>query len=242
MRSQHEVCQGPSLHGLLVMALLCATLHACSNNAVRWEHDTYIVRSGDTLYAIAWHFGIDHRELARLNGIGSGEVIYPGQTLRLKPGASRGVASRPPVATRPKPRTEPSRSAEEPANRRPPPKWQWPAEGKVIAAFGDPKSVGKGIDIAGRKGASVYAAADGRVVYAGSGLVGYGKLIIIKHSETYLSAYGHNATLLAGQGDTVSRGERIAEMGTGPRRTAMLHFEIRVNGEAVDPVRFLPRR
>ncbi len=230
--------RGPAAAGLLLAALLLA---GCGHQATRWEHEAYTVRAGDTLYAIAWHFGVDHRDLARWNGLGSGDVIYPGQRLRLR--APQRVSQRPAAKPAAPPRTS-SPPAQGPASssQQAPLVWQWPARGRVLAAFGDPASVGKGIDIGGRKGAPVAAAADGRVVYAGSGLVGYGKLIIIKHNDTYLSAYGHNDTLLAGQGDVVTRGQRIAQMGIGPRRSAMLHFEIRVNGEAVDPIRFLPRR
>ncbi len=224
--------------------LACTWLaFGCSTQATRWQHDTYTVRSGDTLYAIAWHFGVDHRDLARWNGLGSGDVIYPGQALSLRPTS----AAREPAAVQSASRQPQTKPSAPPTNvaasrRMPPPQWQWPARGKVVASFGDPRSVGKGIDIGGTAGTPVHAAASGRVVYAGSGLVGYGKLIIIKHSETYLSAYGHNARLLAAQGDAVVRGQQIAEMGLGPRRTAMLHFEIRVDGEAVDPIRFLPKR
>lgn len=222
--------------------MVMVTLGGCGHQATRWEHESYTVRAGDTLYAIAWHFGLDHRDLARWNALGSGDVIYPGQRLRLRPGTANTRVDTPPASRRQPADSAPARNRPAAPAGRAPLQWQWPARGRVLAAFGDPASVGKGIDIGGRQGAPVLAAADGRVVYAGSGLVGYGKLIIIKHNDTYLSAYGHNATLLAGQGELVTRGQRIAEMGIGPRRSAMLHFEIRVDGEAVDPIRFLPRR
>ncbi len=231
-----------------MIIVLAVCLSACGNQLTQWQHDTYTVRSGDTLYAIAWHFGVDHHDLARWNGLGSGDVIYPGQRLQLrgKPVAAVVPATRTQGSGSPQSKTaeatRPKSQSEAVRGQQPPPDWQWPAQGRVIAAFGDPRSVGKGIDIAGSKGTPVLAAADGRVVYAGSGLLGYGKLIIIKHNETYLSAYGHNETLLAGQGENVARGQRIASMGLGPRRVAMLHFEIRANGDAVDPIRFLPKR
>lgn len=245
----HDYSTGTQVGWICWPAILaCALLVGCGQHLTRWQHDTYTVRSGDTLYAIAWHFGVDQRDLARWNGLGSGAVIYPGQQLRLygSPSATPRQASREGRSSvaRPPVRPSPSATSSGQAGRsqQPAPKWQWPTAGAVIANFGNPRSVGKGIDIAGSEGAPVLAAADGRVVYAGSGLLGYGKLIIIKHNETYLSAYGHNATLLAGQGDSVASGQRIAEMGLGPRRVAMLHFEIRVNGDAVDPLRFLPKR
>lgn len=230
---------GPVPINLLLVLLL---LTACSHQATRWEYETYTVRAGDTLYAIAWHFDLDHRDLARWNGLGSGDVIHPGQRLRLRAPVRAGQSPAASPASSSPGTSRPAKPKPSGGRQQAPLVWQWPTRGRVLAAFGDPASVGKGIDIGGQQGAPVVAAADGRVVYAGSGLVGYGKLIIIKHNDTYLSAYGHNDSLLAGQGDVVTRGQRIARMGIGPRRSAMLHFEIRVNGEAVDPIRFLPRR
>lgn len=231
---------GQSLRWLACVAL-GSLIIACSSQAVHWQRDSYVVREGDTLYAIAWRAGVDHRALAKWNSLGSGDVIYPGQRLRLKPPRSRNVRIQPAVR-KPAPAKVDSPPPASESHRRPPPRWHWPTRGKIIASFGDPASVGKGIDIAGERGQPVVAAAAGRVVYAGSGLVGYGKLIIVKHNETYLSAYGHNETLLAAQGEEVEYGQRIAEMGLGPDRKPMLHFEIRANGMAVDPVRFLPKR
>ncbi len=230
--------------GIYPLVLLGLLLSGCGNQALRWEHDSYTVRSGDTLYAIAWHFGIDHRSLAQWNRLGSGDVIYPGQRLRLKPpagGASPGPARKKVAAAR-EPAGKPEKGDVRAPAHHSPLEWQWPTEGRVVAAFGDRASVGKGIDIGGKTGQPVHAAAAGRVVYAGSGLVGYGQLIIIKHNEEYLSAYAHNEKLLVQQGDAIARGQRIATMGSGPGHKPMLHFEIRVDGEAVDPVRFLPKR
>jgi len=111
-----------------------------------------------------------------------------------------------------------------------------------LAGFGTPGSAGKGLDIGGRSGDPVRAAADGKVVYAGSGLIGYGKLIIVKHNDTFLSAYGHNRTILVREGVLVKAGQKIAEMGEGPGKKPLLHFEIRLDGEPVDPIRYLPKR
>lgn len=119
--------------------------------------------------------------------------------------------------------------------------WRWPAEGKVIEKF-DPDSGKKGIDITGRSGQSVFSAAAGDVVYSGSGLLGYGNLVIIKHDEIYLSAYGHNSQLLVKEGDKVATGQEIAKMGVSPKEGAMLHFEIRKEGKPVDPRSYLPKK
>jgi lipoprotein NlpD len=118
-------------------------------------------------------------------------------------------------------------------------RWHWPAKGKVVTSFS--RTGGKGIDIAGKLGQPVLAASNGQVVYSGSGLIGYGQLIIVKHNKRYLSAYAHNNTLLVKEGDTVRGGQRIAEMGRSGSNRAMLHFEIRRDGRPIDPVRYLPK-
>ena len=118
--------------------------------------------------------------------------------------------------------------------------WRWPAEGRVSRGFSG--SVHKGIDIAGTRGEAVVATAAGKVVYAGTGIVGFGELLIVKHNEQYLSAYGHNDRLLVAEGDTVSAGQKIAEKGSSGTDTVKLHFEIRKDGKPIDPIRLLPRR
>lgn len=129
-----------------------------------------------------------------------------------------------------------------PAGQRSASGWAWPANGVVIAKFASNSSLNKGVDIAGELGQPVFAASDGSVVYAGSGLRGYGELIIIKHSETYVSAYGHNRRLLVREGQQVKAGQTIAEMGSTGTDRVKLHFEIRSQGKPVDPLQFLPRR
>jgi lipoprotein NlpD len=116
-------------------------------------------------------------------------------------------------------------------------RWSWPTEGRVVSNFG--ADIASGVGIGGREGQPVRAAADGRIVYAGGGLIGYGQLVIIKHDETFLSAYGHNSELLVTQGQDVKRGDTIALMGQGPNRQPRLHFEIRRNGTPVDPLLFI---
>jgi len=118
-------------------------------------------------------------------------------------------------------------------------RWYWPAKGKVVTPFS--RSGGKGIDIAGKFGQSIVAASNGQVVYSGSGLIGYGQLIIVKHNKRYLSAYAHNNKLLVKEGDTVRGGQRIAEMGRNGSNRALLHFEIRRDGKPIDPIRYLPK-
>jgi lipoprotein NlpD len=227
------------------------------------EATSYRVRPGDTLYGIAWNAGTDWRTLAAWNRLAPPYVIHPGQTLRLKPppraatppapAASKPRAKpqmAPPAATPPPPASSqprPPRAASPPrtveASPAPGPlRWQWPTSGQLAGRFvsGDPAR--KGIKIAGREGQGVEAAEGGRVVYSGSGLIGYGRLIIIKHNDKYLSAYGHNRKLLVKEGDRVTKGERIAEMGVSNSGRAMLHFEIRQEGKPVDPLQLLPRR
>ena len=202
---------------------------------------TAVVRRGDTIYRIATSNGITALDLALWNGIQPPYTIYPGQRLRLYPGAAPVVRSAPPKHTSTSPTTPvPPRVTATPANA--PFAWRWPTEGSLIASFaaGDPTR--QGIDIAGSAGQPVRATADGVVVYSGSGLVGYGELIIVKHNEQWLSAYGHNRARLVNEGQLVKAGQQIAEMGRSGAARDMLHFEIRYNGKPVDPQAYLPRR
>ena len=120
------------------------------------------------------------------------------------------------------------------------PAWAWPASGAVVAGFDESRQ--KGLAIAGKAGDPVLAAADGRVVYAGSGLRGYGNLVIVKHNNTYLTAYAHNQALLVKEDQVVRRGQKIAEMGASDAERVQLHFEIRRQGKPIDPARLLPAR
>ncbi len=216
------------LTGLAVLLLLAA----CGTGA-RWDHrpDQHIVRKGETLHAIAFRYGRDPRELSRWNRLGDGSLIHPGQVIRLTP----------PVGYRPPP-AEPASRKSTPVPAGPPPVWSWPTSGRVVAEFGAKPGPGSGILIAGSRGQAIRAAAPGQVVYAGSGLAAYGQLIIIKHDETYLSAYGYNASLLVEEGQNIGKNQQIATMGEGPEQKPRLHFEIRRNGKPVSPRRFLPAR
>ncbi|CAI8996543.1 peptidoglycan DD-metalloendopeptidase family protein [Pseudomonas sp. IT-P294] len=227
----------------------------------------YVVRPKDTLFSIAFRYGWDYKALAARNNIPTPYTIHPGQTIRfdgrtgstpspvesatdstpsssLKTTVIRRQANgtttssavvAPSVATKPAPAPMPPAG---PA----PTGWGWPSNGILIGKFSSNGSLNKGIDIAGDLGQPVLAASDGTVVYAGSGLRGYGELVIIKHSDTYVSAYGHNRRLLVREGQQVKVGQTIAEMGSTGTDRVKLHFEIRRQGKPVDPLQFLPRR
>lgn len=220
---------------LLILTLVLVT--ACASPTSWRDSQTHIVRKGETLFSIAWRYGKSTDDLARWNRLGDGSLIYPGQRLRLygpaaAPTRSSGTASRRSTEKRPLPSI--------PAQA--PPDWAWPTKGGIDVNFGAKPGTGTGVLIDGRSGQSIYAAASGRVVYAGSGLIGYGKLIILKHNDTYLSAYGYTASLLAKEGDEIKKGQKIATMGEGPERKPRLHFEIRRNGKPVNPRQYLPAR
>lgn len=214
----------------------------------------YLVKRGDTLSSIAWRFQLDYQTLARWNKISSPYTIHPGQRLYLSPpGGQRtpprvaegqrhesGPVARPSEPAGPVPRSYPYRpDTPPPVQKSIPIQWQWPTGGRIVRHFSPPGS--SGLDIQGELGQSVLAAADGTVVYSGAGLKGYGELIIIKHSEAFLSAYAHNRLRFVKEGDKVKRSEKIAELGENDSKNAILHFEIRKNGKPVDPSRFLPK-
>lgn len=259
--------------------------------------EAHIVRRGDTLYSIAFRYGLDWRRVADWNRIGAPYTIHPGEVLRLheprhrpvarvtrpdpvrqppagrpqreapssgtaEPGAGTPMESSPPAAsagqsggsgpTGPDPQLDSdSQPTSESASRAPAPQgperrvgnisWRWPAAGKVVRNF-DNSAARKGLGIAGSAGDPVRAAANGRVVYSGSGLLGYGELIIIKHSDSLLSAYGNNRARRVEEGDSVSAGQLIAELGVNERNDPMLHFEIRLNGQPENPLKYLPAR
>lgn len=259
-----------------------------------WRPRVHVVQKGDTLYGIAFNYGLDPRELAELNGIQDPNVIQVGQQIKLFPAAAESrpaveshAESKPlqslvkeqprvmkypyseaavakaeagesdtrraPVAqTRPesKPEVKPEPRPEAKPEVQPPDnaadnggddalEWGMPAQGKLVGSFSESDNR-KGIDIAGKLGQPIFASAPGKVVYSGSGLRGYGKLLIIKHNKTYLSAYAHNDKLLVKEGEMVSRGQKIAEMGNSDSNQVELHFEVRRLGKPVDPANYLP--
>jgi lipoprotein NlpD len=222
-----------------LVILVCLALAACGGRST-WQDDpqTHIVRSGETLFSIAWRYGKDPKDVARWNRLGDGSLIYPGQVIRLTP--PTGTSSTPTARSRTSPKPQSKPLPKIPAQ--PPPQWRWPTNGRINVQFGAKPGPGTGVLIDGKTGQPIVAAASGHVVYAGSGLIGYGQLIILKHNDTYLSAYGYTASLLVKEGEQVKKGQRIATMGEGPERKPRLHFEIRRNGEPVNPKPFLPAR
>jgi lipoprotein NlpD len=186
----------------------------------------YVVRAGDTLYSISFRHGLDYHDVARWNGIGADYRIDIGQRLRLAAPDAGSAGARP---------------ADVPLPVTAPPHWSWPADGRAMAVSGPPSNA-VALRILGEAGAPVRAAAAGRVVYTGAGLRAYGQLVIVKHDETWLTAYGYNRELNVAEGDVVREGQPIATMGTGPGQQPALYFEIRRNGRPVDPLQQLPAR
>jgi len=204
----------------------------------------YTVKKSDTIYAIAWRYGLDYQELARWNQIDPDFVIHPGQRLRLDKSenltllaanSNQGRSAKKTSSTGQK------KSSQAIKTEKMKIKWRWPTSGKIMNTFAANELDRKGIDIAGKLGQAVRAVANGKVVYSGNGLAGYGNLIIIKHNDTYLSAYAYNQQRLVKEGMTVKGGTVISKMGQHPDGTTRLHFEIRKNGNPVDPLRYMPR-
>ena len=238
-----------------VLLVIMLGLAACSHNPDKVqvvEHSAgklnssgyYIVQPGDSLYSIAWNYGMGYRSLARANGLHSPYTIHPGDKLRLgatasakSGGSSRSQAAR---AKDSAGRAASRYSAGVPRTNKE--QWVWPASGSVSRFYSASRNLHKGIDIQGKIGQSVRAVKSGRVVYSGSGLKAYGLLVIVKHDAHYLSAYAYNHSALVKEGDIVKKGQQIARMGTRDGKQAMLHFEIRRDGKTVNPTTLLPRR
>ena len=242
----------------------------------------YAVQPGDTLYSIAFRYGIDVNALAAKNQIDEPFTIYPGQLLVIdlsgfsasasataKPASNikpqkksaspqstenvSAVAEAPVVARKKTPVKQPSTPANRPSKAQqvaaksvskstfgPVARWEWPSAGRVARSYSD--VLHKGVDIAGARGDLIRATAAGEVVYSGTGVKGYGLLLIVKHNEQFLSAYGHNDSTLVKEGAWVGAGQPIAQMGSSGTDTVKLHFEIRREGKPINPVKLLPRR
>jgi lipoprotein NlpD len=227
----------------------------------------YTVKPGDTLIRIGLENGQSHKDITRWNTLENPNKIEVGQVLRVVPPVNEPVAVTKPVtsgyvaatpipapttavASAPaKPASAPTAAASAPAKAAVPASaaggdeelgWIWPGKGPVIAEFDESKN--KGVDISGSAGDAVLAAADGKVVYAGAGLRGYGNLIILKHNNTYLTAYAHNQSLMVKEDQSVKKGQKIAEMGNSDADRVKLHFEVRRQGKPVDPLKYLPAK
>lgn len=264
--------------------LLSILLSACESEAPApviegWKHGSgqqsdYIVQEDDTVYSIAWAYGLDYHQIVQANHLRSPYKIYPGQHLKMAVEKAstpytapyntpvldeKPIADDKPVVAKKSPSLKTKTNQVAAAKSSPPSKqpqksrtlilakrnpttnlnWCWPTKGRVTRKFTETSSGNHGLDISGRTGQTIVAAANGKVVYAGSGLRGYGKLIIIKHDESYLSAYAYNKSLLVKEGTLVKKGQKIAEMGQNDSNQTMLHFEIRQNGKPVNPLFYL---
>ncbi len=222
-------------------------------------HVYHVVEPGETLYSIGWLYGHDYRQIAKWNKIEKPYVIFRGQRLRV---ASMGQEkksinavstnmksvtietkglNRTAVKSKEKQHSTPDKYTNNKKSKTV--KWSWPTRGgTIIHSFDRSNPSKKGLDLAGKTGQAVYTASPGKVVYSGNGISRYGKLIIVKHNETYLSAYAHNRRLLVKEGDILRSRQQIAEMGSSGASRIKLHFEIRRNGKPVDPLRYLPKK
>ncbi|MGL5812833.1 MAG: LysM peptidoglycan-binding domain-containing protein [Aeromonas sp.] len=230
---------------------------------------TYEVRRGDTLSSIGRQFNVSNQTLAQRNNLQAPYGLHVGQVLSVPTAASTGgsqmvastavTSSGPkPLATAPAGTTTPfiSQKSIAPASSTAYAQakeqktssssstlaWHWPTQGRIVEGFSVAEQGNKGIDISGQKGQPIYAASGGKVVYAGSALRGYGKLIILKHNDDYLSAYAHNDELRVKEGDSVKGGSVIANMGSTDAPDVRLHFEIRYKGKSINPMGYLPKR
>jgi lipoprotein NlpD len=214
------------------------------------KSNDYRVEPGDSIYSIAWAFGMDYKDLARFNHLSEPYAIYAGQILHMSapsyPPAIQAI-SKPLVVPKPitkpvhitAPSVRPTPSLKEVAAQPPANRWLWPTQGHLIRSFSTLSGGNRGLDIGGKLGQKVSVSAAGKVVYTGSSLPGYGNLIIVKHNDRELSAYAFNRIILVKEGQSVKAGQAIAEMGTDDAGKPMLHFEIRKNGKPVNPMTYL---
>ncbi|MFQ3190291.1 MAG: lipoprotein NlpD [Paraglaciecola sp.] len=228
-----------------------------------YSAQTYQVKAGETLYSIAWYSGNDYRDLAKINKISSPYQIQPGQLLTLvdlpisiPPRAIKSTGQTSKVIVNQS--VDPSKKqaygeSEEIVNKDPigsstgqfPDRvksWHWPSVETISRGFSAKEQGNKGLDFSGKLGLPILAAADGKVVYTGDALRGFGKLVIIKHSDAYLTAYAHNDNMFVKEQQWVSAGQKIATMGRSGTDKVKLHFEVRYKGKSVDPLRYLPSR
>lgn len=256
----HQIRVFTQIPALIIISLLLGSLSGCTGfvsveqkfNPVNDDRNIHIVQKSETLFALAWRYGWDYKALASANNIAYPYTIYPGQKIRIRhsqfassassTGSSKTLTKNKSIKNSHGPSAyKNSPQAPKPVVRQSNLGWSWPAKGEVIAKFSTKAPTNKGIDISGTLGESVFAAAAGSVVYAGSGLLGYGNLVIIKHDDQFLSAYAHNKELLVKENQEVKAGQTIAEIGSSGTDKVKLHFEIRHKGKPVDPLKYLPK-
>ncbi len=247
--------------GIIVVALIggCAP-HSIppviNKSPARHIPDAYVVKRGDSIYNISWGFGLNFQDIAKWNGLKKPYAVKFGQVIVLRKEATGKTAKTRPLNARASATKQAAVATTLPAKRlapspkrntanapavvfsKSPAKWNWPAEGKLAGKYAPVKG-SNGIQIAGVAGSPIKATAAGNVVYAGEGLRGYGKLIIVKHSIRFLSAYAHNQDILVKEGQSIKSGQQIARMGSSGTQVTMLHFEIREDGKSVDPLKYL---
>jgi lipoprotein NlpD len=230
----------PSTEGPVFAPIDSKPLPNMTNSQNAGKPGYYTVKPGDTVMQISRNTNQNWRDIVKWNNLDNPNQVETGQVLRVVPPEGSvvtpvkpPVVATPVVPVTPTPTPSPAAPDEDIA-------WMWPSSGSLISGYDEVKS--KGLKIAGKAGDPVYASADGRVVYAGSAVRGYGNLVILKHNETYLTAYAHNQTLLVKEDQTVRKGQRIADMGSSDSERVMLHFEVRRNGKPVDPAKYLPGR
>ncbi|WJD49641.1 MULTISPECIES: amidase activator ActS [unclassified Enterobacter] len=221
---------------LLICLAFSLLLAACSSKNAA-DGETYTVKRGDTLSKISRMTGTSVKELARLNGISPPYTIEIGQRLRVNSGGKSGGSGKGGKTASARPSASVPLASWPPVGQR---CWRWPTNGKIILPYSSADGGNKGLDIAGTRGQPVYAAGAGKVVYVGNQLRGYGNLIMIKHSEDYITAYAHNDSLLVNNGQSVKIGQKIATMGSTDADSVRLHFQLRYRATAIDPARYLP--
>lgn len=232
----------------ICLIILAAGLTACSSSSKStnyapvvnaWEQPAnkqggYKVQPGDSLYSIAWAYGIDYRDLAKINDLKAPYTVSTGEIIYTVPAGTQTKSQNTAVKTQ--------STVSKPVTAQLSSGWMWPTKGVVVGQFSLKQPMNKGIDISGKYGQPVYAANSGKVVYSGDGIHGYGNLIIIKNSTEYLSAYANNKANLVKEGQWVKKGQEIAAMGYGNSAKPELHFEIRYAGKPVNPLEELPKR
>ncbi|HFD12492.1 MAG TPA: LysM peptidoglycan-binding domain-containing protein [Crenotrichaceae bacterium] len=255
-RSNQYLNSEKNFRFLLCSLLIITFMVSCSQSVSTLKRTPFphtqtqhIVVKGDTLYSIAYRAGVDIKQLIKWNHIGRPYTLYPGQiiNIRAKKSTNKALSHH----HKNKQRTHTSKALQPHTSRNNTTSiadklknslkfsWRWPLTGIVVKSFN--QTGRKGIDIAGKLGDTILAAASGKVVYSGRGLLGYGNLIIIKHDLHFLTAYANNRNLFVKEGQVVRKGQKIAEVGVLSGKQPSLHFEIRRDGKPVNPLSYLPK-